>query len=154
VEKQKTMIEIHNDGPRITRTNFWTSELAAAGKLFCSVNGGAIRVLLPRERWGDLNDMRVATYCVLSRGPWPAERKAEGIEIMWEDESDMPYCWHLTPESFDVLPGEPDFGREWICAVWIEQDGQPHKSLERICHWRRVEKVPWMKAWKNSGAKS
>jgi hypothetical protein len=136
------VIQVTNHGPLITSTNYWESDLAAAGKVFVSINAGAIRVLLPRQRWGDVTDMRRARYCVLSRGPWPAERKSEAIEIMWEDDSDSPYALRLTPESFDMLPGEPEPGREWICSVWIEQDGNPHKSLERICLWRRVEKIP------------
>lgn len=141
------MIQVSNHGPLITSTNYWNSDLATAGKVFCSVNAGAIRVLMPRSRWGDLNDMRASKYCVLSRGPWPSERKSEAVEIMWEDNSDAPYALHLTPESFDLLPAEPEAGREWICSVWTEKDGRPHKSLERICHWRRVDKIPCMRAW-------
>lgn len=66
---------------------------------------------------------------------------------MWEDESDSPFALHLTPESFDLLPGEPEPGREWICSVWTAKDGRPHKSLERICHWRRVARIPCMARW-------
>lgn len=142
------MIIVNNHGPLITSSNYWTSDLAIGGKVFVSVNAGAIRVLLPRERWGDLNDMRQSKYCVLSRGPWPEQRQQEGIEIMWEDESDSPYCLHLTPESFDLLPSEPAPGREWVLSAWIEKDGHPHKSLERICHWRRVPKIPDLSPWK------
>jgi hypothetical protein len=142
------LIQVSNDGPLITSTDYWTSDVASAGKVFVSVHAGAIRVLLPRDRWGDLYDMRAGKYCVLSRGPWPAERQPEAIEIMWEDESESPYALYLTPESFDMLPGEADPGREWVCSVWIEKDGNPHKSLERICHWRRVAQLPYLKAWR------
>jgi hypothetical protein len=142
-----SLIQVSNDGSLITSTNYWTSDLAAAGKVWASVNAGAIRVLLPPARYGDLADMRASKYCVLSRGPWPAERKPEAIEIMWEDESDAPYVLRLSPESFDMLPAEPAIGREWWLSVWVEKDGVPHKSLERICHWRRVAQLPYMKAW-------
>jgi hypothetical protein len=141
------LIQVSNHGPLITSTDYFSSELAQRGLVFCSVNAGAIRILLPRERWPDLNDMRQSKYCVLSRGPWPGERKPEAIEIMFEDHSGSPYALHLTPESFDMLPAEPPPGREWICTAWIEKDGAPHKSLERICHWRRVDKIPCMRAW-------
>ena len=142
------LIEISNHGPLITATNYWQSDLAQAGKLICSVNAGAIRVLLPRSRYGDLNDMRPAAYCVLSRGPWPAEGRPEGIEIMWEDQSDAPYALHLTPESFvEALPGEPEAGREWVLSVWLAKDGKPHLAMQRVCHWRRVPRIPWLKPW-------
>jgi hypothetical protein len=141
------IISVQNHGPLIVASNYWASDLAAAGKLWVSVNAGAIRVLLPRARWSDVNDMRQAKYCVLSRGPWPAEGQPEGIEIMWEDGSDAPYALHLTPASFDVLPGEPEAGREWVLSVWTEKDGVPHKAIERICHWRRVAKIPSLAPW-------
>ena len=146
------MIQISNHGPLISSTNYFDSELALAGKLFVSVNAGAIRVLLPPSRYGELADMRAATECVLSRGPWtmvalhdPPEE--DGIEIMWDDGSDAPYCLQLTPESFDLLPGEPEPGREWILTVWTAKDGAPHKAIERRCHWRRVPSIPWLKPW-------
>jgi hypothetical protein len=146
------MISIENHGPLLLRSNYWHSELAAKGKLWCSVNAGAIRVLLPPAMYGFLADMRTARECVLSRGPWPEERAAEGVEIMWDDGSDNPFALHLTPESFDLLPGEPEAGREWICSTWTAKDGKPHKALERICHWRRVERIPCMEPWRPDGA--
>ena len=127
------LITVQNHGALILQSNYWESDLAQGGKVFCSVNAGAIRILLPPARYGDLADMRTGKYCILSRGPWPDQGKAEGIEIMWEDGSDSPYALHLTPESFDLLPGEPKAGREWVCAVYLAKDGRPHKSLERIC---------------------
>jgi hypothetical protein len=66
---------------------------------------------------------------------------------MWDDASDSPYVMHLAVESFDVLPGPPPPGRLWECSVWTELDGQPHKSLERICYWRRVKKIPCLQRW-------
>jgi hypothetical protein len=141
------IIQISNHGPLIVSTNYWESELAIAGKLYCSVNAGAIRVLLPPGRYADLNDMRPARECVLSRGPWPDQGEAEGIEIMWDDRSDSPYALHLTSASFDLLPAEPEPGREWVVSVWTSKDGRPHKSLERICHWRRVKRLPCLKPW-------
>jgi hypothetical protein len=140
-------IAIQNHGPVIISSNYWESELAQQGKIFVSVNAGAIRVLLPPQSYGWLSDMRTARECVLSRGPWPAESKPEGIEIMWDDRSDSPFALHLTPESFDMLPAEPEAGREWICSTWTAKDGRPHKSLERICPWRRVARIPWLRAW-------
>lgn len=142
------IIQITNHGPLILSTNYWESDLARGGKVFLSVNAGAIRILLPPARYADLADMRTGKYCILSRGPWPAQRKSEAIEIMWEDELDSPYALHLTPESFDLLPAEPELGREWIVSVWMAKDGRPHKSMERLCHWRRVERIPWLKPWK------
>ena len=184
------MLQITNHGPLITATNYWDSELAHAGKLFVSVNGGAIRVLLPPQLYSYLADMRAAKECVLSRGPWGQDyachycgrhpyphagalsrhifadhgkiisspelqilnrdqrkQRKYSVEIMWDDGSDSPYALHLTPASFDSLPAEPVLGREWVLTVWTKKDTSPHKSLERKCHWRRVERIPCLAPW-------
>ncbi len=31
---------------------------------------------------------------------------------------------------------------------WERGANEPHKALERPCHWRRVAKLPWLKPWK------
>ncbi len=142
------IITIQNHGPLIERTNYYESDLPAAGKIYCSVNAGAIRLLLPPSRWRDLTEMRGSKYCILSRGPRPMMSLAEAVEIMFEDYSDAPYALHLAPESFDALPAMPEAGREWVLYVYTLKDGRLHKSLERKCHWRRVEKIPCMEAWK------
>jgi hypothetical protein len=141
------MIQITNHGPLIVSTNYWQSEYASARKIFCSVNAGAIRVLLPPTLYGMLAEMRTGKYCVLSRGPWWQAMTREAVEIMWEDGSDSPFALHLNAESFDMLPAEPEPGRDWVCSVWTNKDGRPHRSLERPCHWRRAPKIPWMKPW-------
>jgi hypothetical protein len=77
----------------------------------------------------------------------PLKHAAEAVEILWEDGSDSPFALHLTPESFDSLPAEPEAGREWIISVWDLKKNKPHKAVERACHWRRVPMIPWLKPW-------
>jgi hypothetical protein len=140
-------IHTQNHGPLILSSTYWGSELERAGKLFVSVNGGAIRILMPASARSMIEDMRGSQYAVLSRGPWPAMKLPEAVEIMFEDGSDNPFALHLSPESFGLLPAEPPQGREWIVSIWDLKKGRPHKSLERICHWRRVPEIPYLKAW-------
>lgn len=139
------MIVTDNHGPLIVSSTFWGSEYEQAGKLFVSVNAGAIRVMVPAGLREAINEWRGAKYAILSRGPWPAQGLQEAVEILWEDGSDNPYALHLSPESFDLLPAEPPTGRDWIISAWDLKKGKPHKALERACHWRRVPKIPWLK---------
>lgn len=136
-----SIIQINNHGQLITSTNYW--ELPIAGKVFCSVNAGAIRLLVPRTMRRIIDDMRCgSTHAVLSRGSWPAMGLPDAVEIMLEDGSDDPFALHLSPESFDFLPAEPAAGKEWTLSVWDLKKGKPHKALERRCYWRRVPSLP------------
>ena len=138
-----------NDGAAIVSSSFWGTEHEKAGKLFCSCNAGCIRVLVPRSNKTLVKEVESCKYIILSRGPWPAERRAEGIEILFEDHTDSPYALHLTAASFDLLPAEPPAGQEWRLALWELQEGKPVKALERVCHWRRVPRIPWLKPWQS-----
>ena len=141
------IITVTNHGPLILATSYWDSEVEAAGKLWCSCNAGAIRVLVPRSRRSIIPECRTAEYAVLSRGPWPEMRQPDAVEIMWEDGSDSPFALYLAPESFDLLPAEPPPDREWIVSLWDDRKGEPHKALERRCYWRRVPGIPWMRPY-------
>jgi hypothetical protein len=145
------VITVENDGPGILSTNYWSLAMEAAGKIFVSVNAGAVRVLLPRAYRELVAEMIPAKHCVLSRGPWPAARLKEAVESMWDDGSKNPFCFHLSPESFDMLPAEPPEGRQWTCSVWVLHRGRPRKVAEHMCYWRRVESIPYLKPWPTGG---
>jgi hypothetical protein len=138
-------ITIINHGPIITATNYWGSDLERAGKLFVSCNAGAVRVLVPRGHRQMIDECRSCRYVILSRGPWPSEGLPDAVELFFEDGTDSPFALHLSPEPFDLLPDEPPAGREWIITLWELKKGQPHKALERVCYWRRVPQLPWLK---------
>lgn len=142
-----TTIEIHNHGPLIVSTNYWQSDYAAAGTFYCSINAGAIRLMVPASRRPDIDDMRISRHVVLSRGPWPAMSLPEAVELLFDDLSDQPYALHLSPESFDLLPAEPEPGHKWVISVWDEKNGRPHKAVERTCYWRRVPLLPCLRPW-------
>lgn len=139
------IIETTNHGPLVVSSTYWGSEYDRAGKLYCSVNAGAIRVLLPGSLRRLIDECRGAEYAILSRGPWPEQGLADAVEILWEDHSDSPFALHLSPESFDLLPAEPDPGQEWVIHLWDLKKGRPHLALQRRCHWRRVPRIPWLK---------
>jgi hypothetical protein len=115
--------------------------------VYVSCNAGAIRILIPAAQRALIEECRSSQYCILSRGPWPEQRLAEAVEILFEDGTDSPFALQLSPTSFDLLPAEPEGGKEWVLALWTEKKGRPHKALERLCHWRRVPRLPCLKPW-------
>lgn len=143
-----TTIHIENHGPLITSSNYWRSPAAKAGKILASCNAGAIRVLLPLgcDTW--FPDLRQAKHVVVSRGPWPEENLPDAVEILWEDGRDDPIAWHLSPECWlGGMPAEPDPGREWVVSAWAQRAGKPHRVIDRVAHWRRVEMLPCLEEW-------
>ena len=143
----KPLLTIVNDGQSIELTNYFETDHARKGLVLCSVNAGTIRVLIPQAIDSVLPDLLMGRECVLSRGPWPAMGLADAVEIMWDDGSDNPFALHLNKGAFDVLPAEPPPDREWTCSVWIKEDGAIQMVQAMPCRWRRVPKIPWMKAW-------
>lgn len=143
------MVTIHNHGPLIVSTNFWETEYATVGKFYVSINGGAFRLLVPPSQEPAIAEMTTAKVVVLSRGPWPAQHRDDAVEILFDDRTENPFALHLTVESFDHLPLDSDAGREWLFTAWTApRRGRPHKALERPCWYRRVERIPCLKPWK------
>lgn len=134
-----------NDGPLILSSTYWGSPAELAGKLWCSVNAGTIRLLIPRSNRRIISDIRSCAYVILSRGPWPEHRAGDAFELLFEDKSDAPYAIHLLPNSFDQLPAEPVRGEFWTLTVWDSKKNRPHLAMSRRCHYRRVAYIPWGK---------
>jgi hypothetical protein len=143
------MLEITNHGPLITATNYWRTEAERAGKLYCSVNAGTLRLLLPRTQFDLVGECRTSEYVIVSRGPWPEMGITEAVELIFEDHTDSPFVLHLSASSFDSLPGEPKAGEEWLLSMWVLKKDKPHKALERPCKWRRVKKIPDLSEWRD-----
>ena len=62
------MIETVNHGPLILSSTFWGSDYEQAGKLFVSVNAGAIRVMVPRSQRGMIEELVAQVHA-----PHPAQ---------------------------------------------------------------------------------
>ena len=147
--KAMSTIVTDSRGQLIVSSTYWGSGYETAGKVFVSVNAGAIRVMVPDAMGDAVNKWRAAKYAILSRGPWPELSLPEAVEILWEDRSDNPDAIHLWPEQFDHLPSAPPTGRDWLITVWQLIEGKPHKTLERTCYWRRVDSLPWLQPLKS-----
>lgn len=134
-----------NHGPLIVASTYFGSDIERAGKLYCSVNAGTIRVMVPASLRRMIDECRGARYVILSRGPSPDS--PESVELLFEDHSDSPFVIQLTAESFDLLPGEPADGQHWVLTIWDQKRGKPHLALTRPVKWRRVERLPCLKPW-------
>jgi hypothetical protein len=45
----RNVLKFENDGPLLLASNYWQSEMAAAGKLYVAINAGCFRLLVPQS---------------------------------------------------------------------------------------------------------
>jgi len=128
------LLTIINDGPLITSTNYWQTDMAKAGKFYLSTNAGCFRLLVPARHLGSLRDMRAAQTCVVSRGPSPDLRLPDALEVLFDDGTEDPWALHLAPGAIDRMPLDQDALQAWTLAVWIHRVGTTAtKALEKPC---------------------
>ena len=100
------VILIENQGPLVSGTNYFESELAAAGYYYLSPNSGALRLLVPPARSGDLAEIRTARDVVVRRG-MHAQHGREMFELLFDDRSPSPFVLYLSLEQWERLPLPP-----------------------------------------------
>jgi hypothetical protein len=144
-------LRIENNGPDITSTNFWQTELARTGKFYLSTNAGAFRVLVPPQHLGAVRDMRSAHTVVVSRGPMTLEGHAlpDALELLFDDSSDDPWVLHLSSGQVDRMPLETDSAEAWPCTVWVHLVGERcRQALTKPAYYRRVRRLPDLRPWR------
>jgi len=137
------MIKIGNRGQAIISTNYWDTEHASAGYFYLSWNAGAARLLVPDLQKPVLREMKNAREVIVSRGPWPEQGGREGLELLWEDGSDEPYCIHLVAEQCDRLIPETDQGGGFTVIAYT-RGGEKGRWPGR---YRIVPEIPWLRPW-------
>ena len=140
------LITIENNGPEIISTNYWQSDYASRGAFYVAVNAGCFRLLVPDIQLSQVVEWRSAREVIISRGPWPDAGKHEAIELLFEDDSDNPFCLHMGSEQIDRLPPDADRDRQgqpprWKFAAWTSGG----KILELPARYRIVKRIPCLK---------
>lgn len=91
------MIEIINDGPSITHTNYWDTEHAHHGLCYLSGNAGAWRLLVPPEAETMLAEMRTGRTAAIE----PSLQIAGHWDVVFEDGTDCPFSVAVDPRQID-----------------------------------------------------
>ena len=115
---------IKNDGQKILKTSYFSSALASAGLFYCSINAGAIRVLIPSKQATNIQDAFKTTHSFEIERGLPNYPGVKGITIFFIDGTSNPFCLQLDAHSMDRLPSPSDYGRTVPISFWIEQAGK------------------------------
>jgi hypothetical protein len=126
-------------------TDYWDTEHAAAGLFYLSWNAGAGRLLVPDSQKPILRELKGAREVLVSRGPWPEQGGRDALELIWEDDSDSPFCIHLVAEQTDRLIPEHQQGGGFSIAAWT-RGGMKGRWPGR---YRLVDAIPCLKPWED-----
>ncbi len=141
------MIEINNNGSKITYTNYPQTEWYKNGIVGASVNAGCIRLLLPdcflsAVAW----DMQTAKEVIITKGIYHGQA---GYEIMFDDHTDTPYVLQLDARQF-ISTGIADTenGREDLTiGIYGMYDGVFQLLHEAPAKFRVGSMLPCLKRW-------
>ncbi|HAF2404047.1 TPA: hypothetical protein H2W70_004108 [Salmonella enterica] len=134
------LITIENSGQAITKTNYWQTEYAEKGFVFLSWNAGAARLLVPDSIKSILREMKTAHYVIISRGQYEGR---DAFELLFEDNSDNPFCLHIMAEQTDRMLPESDQGSGFVVTIWT-RGGQKHRFEGK---YREVAILPCLESW-------
>ena len=141
-------ITVENDGPQLVRTNYWDTPMASLGAFYVSVNANAIRLLVPKEHEHFIADMHTAHEVVATRGDWPAAKRKDALELMWEDGSDDPFAIHLSREQLDRLIPPENVERQIACLVYVRGfAGTPLLKGDWPARFRTAKTLPCLRPW-------
>lgn len=140
------MLYFENDGPIISRTNYFKSTYEKNNIVFLSWNANTARVLIPDGLKADLQEMCGTKQVIISRGYWTEMGVANAIELLFEDESDNPYCIFLSPEQTDrVIPEAAQGGSDnFFVSIYIRMG----EKFRFPAKYRIVDTIPYLKPWK------
>jgi len=107
------MIHIANNGPRVVSTDYWSTEHAAQGLVYLSVNADAVRLLAPHG-WPDVGDPRVTHASVQIVGA-PSIGVAH---VVLEDGTPSPAYLTIDVRQCDRALPAADLGRRITLLVY------------------------------------
>jgi hypothetical protein len=110
---------IENDGEEIKKTNYFESPYARGNKFYLSINGGAVRLLLPPSYIPEFQkEWKLAKRFVLTRKRMIEFGIPDGYEIWLDDKSNDPFKIQMSSNSADRLLPKEDHNRTIQFSVW------------------------------------
>jgi hypothetical protein len=106
------------------------------------MNAGCLRVLIPRTKEHFVLEMTACDYAIVSTIADPRLDRV-GIEILFEDHSESPFCLLLAPGAgigfYPMIEAEPVEGS---LSIWLKG---PKKVGAMKAYFRKVPRLPYLK---------
>lgn len=144
-------ISIQNEAAHVVGSNYWESEIARKGILWCSVNAGALRLLVPNSKYPYIAEMRTANEVIITYG----ERQVTGAmayEFLFEDGSNAPFVFTTGKNSVDRPLTAANFGSD--ARPLLVYSAGPKLELTLNARFRTAPRLPFLKPWGWNGNSS
>lgn len=141
---------IASEGPIISMTNFFESEICRNGLFYVSISESAVRVLLPEQMTASvLTETRNCSLAILTQCV-----ATNDFELMFEDNSPNPFCLLFNSNSIDRIPPASQHGRTDLrLSLWgrgpTKESATPLKEMN--LHFRTASRIPYLKQWTDEG---
>ena len=123
--ENNNLLTFGSKGKNLVSTSYFTSDYAKMGLFYLSMNAGGARLLVPD-----------------SAEHWHGE---PGYELLFEDNSDEPFMFHLSSASFDRLLPESEDGIDLPLLVYVDGGDAPLLITRKATRFRTAPQLPWMK---------
>lgn len=145
-------VAIQYKGAKIIETDYWKTEMAQKGYVFITFEGNNFHLLVPDSRSDFFEEMKTGMEVLISRGRWLDAGRSYGLELMFEDYSDDPFCLHISKEQAGQFSNENDVDLEVnsydeVPAMNLVVYGEEGKVLELPARYRIVSTIPYRQMW-------
>lgn len=115
------VIYFENDGPDITQTNYWQSNLPER-YIRVSFNAGTFRMLVPHTLEWIFDSISPSKDVIMSRGPWLG---SDAVKVVFNGNSDKsirPFVITIHANHFFPLPENFNcsINKQWKIALWTQ----------------------------------
>ncbi len=135
------MIQIESEGQDIIKTNFWNTEWNKKGAVACSLNAGALRLLIPDRNQGFIREMQTAKAVIVSKGKC---RGRTAYEFLFDDGTSTPFSLLIGDNQMVLQIADHEHGKPIRVTAWTRG---VKKQFDMEGRFRVVRSLPCLRAW-------
>lgn len=155
MDEPTDMLSFTFDGNTITDTNYWATDLASNDLFYVCIRGSDHNLMVPEKFRAEIEDVLQTTeHVILTQGmiDWlqvgALTAPSEGVEYLFEDHSDNPFCLHLGLNTLSFAPVIDPLNPVAFVVHW--HDGTTHHQIRKVLYTRHNRSLPYRQPWTHS----
>ena len=131
---------ITNNDREIESSNYWDEEYAQHGYYFCSINAGALRLLVPDSLVHTIEEMKTAKKVIFYSGKYQGQ---DAFQLLFDDLSEEPFLVILDKEQLDRNLLRSDNLREVVFSVWTRGAVKAWETTATVMFTKKLPCFEW-----------